>query len=157
MESTPTEESTDVSLPHTEYTLRAEVAGGLGPQSVLDSSTNPPLVSKLHYDFVSWLGDDIVGAFPCSIVTEALAEAITGAEIDEVIVTKNPHFERFFPDTAAILPEWKWLRPTGEPHESDIWQDEQGILIVSERALKVMRKFSLENCRIGTYGESEFA
>ena len=162
MESTPTEESTDVSLPHAEYTLRAEVAGGLGPQSVLDSSTNPPAVSKLHYDFVSWLGDDIVAAFPCSIVTEPLGKAIvdeelTGVELDEVIVTKNPHFERFFPDTAAVLPEWKWLRPTGEPHDSDFWQDEQGILIVSERALKVMRKFSLENCRIGTYGESEFA
>jgi hypothetical protein len=162
MESPAPDESTDASPSPAEYTLRAEVAGGLGPQSVLDTATSPPVVSRLQYDFVSWLGDDIVAAFPCSIVTSVLAEAIvdeglSGAEIDEVIVTKNPHFERFFPDTAAILPEWKWLRPTGEPHESDFWQDEQGILVVSERALKLMRKFSLENCRIGTYGESEFA
>lgn len=162
MESPSPDESTDAQPPRAEYTLRAEVAGGLGPQSVLDTTTTPPVVSRLHYDFVSWLGDDIVAAFPCSIVTNALAQAIvdeglSGAQIDEVIVTKNPHFERFFPDTAAILPEWKWLRPTGEPHESDFWQDEQGILIVSESALKLMRKFSLENCRIGTYGESEFA
>ena len=129
---------------------------------MLDSSTNPPVVSRLHYDFVSWLGDDIIASFPCSIVTEPLAKAIvdeglTGAEIDEVTITKNPHFERFFSDTAALLPEWKWLRPTGQPHESDFWQDDQGILIVSERALKLLRKFSLENCRIGKYGESEFA
>jgi hypothetical protein len=164
LESPPPDETEngDPTHPRTEYTLRAEVAGGLGPQSVLDSSTTPPVVSRLHYDFVSWLGDDIVASFPCNLVTEALAKAIvdeglTGAQIDEVTVTKNPQFERFFPDTVASLPEWKWLRPTGQPHDSDFWQDDQGILIVSERALKLLRKFSLENCRIGTYGESEFA
>jgi hypothetical protein len=162
LESPAPDETNNDSRPRTEYTLRAEVAGGLGTQTVLDSSVNPPVVSRLHYDFVSWLGDDIVAAFPCSIVTTGLAKAIadeglTGAQIDEVTVTKNPHFERFFPDTAAILPEWRWLRPTGQPHDSDFWQDAQGILIVSERALNLMRKFSLENCRIGTYGDSEFA
>ncbi|HET6311576.1 MAG TPA: hypothetical protein VFH00_11315 [Candidatus Nitrosotalea sp.] len=162
MGSPSPDENNDAPLSRTEYTLRAEVAGGLGPQSVLDSSTNPPAVSVLHYDFVSWLGDDIVASFPCSIVTEALAKAIadeglTGAQIDEVIVTKNPQFEHFFPDIAALLPEWKWLRPTGQPHDSDFWQDEQGILIVSDRALNLLRKFSLENCRIGTYGDSAFA
>jgi hypothetical protein len=162
LESHKPDENDEVALPGAEYTLRAEVAGALGPQSVLDTSTNPPVVSRLHYDFVSWLGDDIVASFPCNIVTEALATAIveeglTGADIDEVVVTKNPHFERFFPDTVALLPEWKWLRPTGQPHHSDFWQDEQGVLIVSERALKLLRKFSLENCRIGKYGESEFA
>jgi len=166
LESPPPDETEtengDPTRPRTEYTLRAEVAGGLGPQSVVDSSTHPPVVSRLHYDFVSWLGDDIVATFPCNLVTEALAKAIvdeglTGAQIDHVTVTKNPQFERFFPDTVASLPEWKWLRPTGQPHESDFWQDDQGILIVSERALKLLRKFSLENCRIGTYGESEFA
>jgi hypothetical protein len=161
VESPTPEESTDAPLPTAEYTLRAEVAGGLGPQTVLDSSTNPPVVSRLHYDFASWLGDDIVASFPCTIVTTTLAAAIaeeglTGAQIDDVIVTKNPQFEHFFPDIAATLPDWKWLRPTGKAHESDFWQDEQGILIVSDRALNLMRKFSLENCRIGTAGESEF-
>ena len=72
VESASAEEKNDAMLPRTEYTLRAEVAGGLGPQSVLDSSTNPPVVSVLHYDFVSWLGDDIVASFPCSIVTSVL-------------------------------------------------------------------------------------
>jgi hypothetical protein len=161
VESLSSDETDGDSIPGSEYTLRAEVAGALGPQSVLDTSTNPPVVSRLHYDFVSWLGDDILASFPCTIVTEALAKAIAdeglvGAEMDDVIVTKNPHFERFFEDTAAVLPEWRWLRPTGEPHESDFWQDDQGILIVSERALNLLRKFSLENCRIGKYGDSEF-
>ena len=161
MESPSPDEDTDAPGPGTEYTLRAEVAGGLGAESVVDTSTTPPVVSRLHIDFVSWLGDDIVASFPCIIVTEALAQAIvdeglTGAEFDEVTITKNPHFERFFEDTAAQLPAWKWLRPTGQPHESDFWQDDQGILIVSEHALKLLRKFSLENCRIGKYGESEF-
>jgi hypothetical protein len=161
LESPSPDEDNGARVTAIEYTLRAEVAGGLGPQSELDSSTNPPVVSRLHIDFVSWLGDDIVASFPCSIVTEALAQAIveeglTGAEFDDVTITKNPHFERFFADTAALLPQWKWLRPTGQPHDSDFWQDDQGILIVSDRALKVLRRFSLENSRIGKYGESEF-
>ena len=161
METPSPDEKNGTPHPLAEYTLRAEVAGGLGPQSVVDSTTNPPVVSRLHYDFVSWLGDDIVATFPCNIVTAALAEAIvdeglTGAQLDEVTITKNPHFERFFPETAALLPEWRWLRPSGQPHDSDFWQDDQGILIVSDRALNLLRKFSLENCRIGKYGDSEF-
>jgi hypothetical protein len=136
------------------YTLRPEVAGGFGPQSELDTSKHPPVVNRLHYEFAGWLGDDIVATFPSSIVTEELARAIaneglTGVQFDDVIVTKDPQFERFFPDQAAALPAWRWLRPVGKPRTSDFWQDDKGILYVSDRALNLLRKFHLENGRIG--------
>ena len=62
--------------------------------------------------FEGWYGDDIVATFPVTIVTDALANAIlehalTGAEFDDVIVTKNPQFEEFFPTEAAAWPKWR--------------------------------------------------
>jgi len=141
----------------TAYTLRPEVAGGFGPQSELDTSKHPPVVNRLHYEFAGWLGDDIVATFPSSIVTEELAQAIakeglTGVQFGDVVVTKDPQFERFFPDQAAALPKWRWLRPVGKPHVSDFWQDEKGILYVSERALNLLRRFNLQHGRIGEVG-----
>jgi hypothetical protein len=136
-----------------EYSLHPEVAGGFGEESVLDTSKHPPVVSRLHYQFEGWDGDDIVGTFPVTIVTDALANAIldhglTGAEFEDVIVTKDPRFEMFFPAEAATLPNWRWLRPVGGPHAADFWQMESGDLVVSDRALRLLRQFHLNHAEI---------
>jgi hypothetical protein len=133
--------------------LRPEVAGGFGEESVLDASRHPPVVDRLHYEFAGWDGDDIVATFPVTIVTDALAKAImehglTGAEFDDVIVTKDPQFETFFPTEAAALPRWRWLRPVGRPHAADFWQKENGELVVSDRALRLLRQFHLNHAEI---------
>lgn len=131
-----------------EYKLSPEVAGGLGPQSELDTSVHPPVVKRLHYEFAGWMGDDIVETFPAFIVTEALADAIcasqlSGVILGDVIVTKDPQFEEFFPEVASSLPHWRWLQPVGTPHESDVWQDDNGQLVLSERALTLFRNFRI--------------
>jgi len=99
------------------------------------------------------MGDDIVETFPTYIVTATLTEAIgtsrlSGARIDDVIVTKNPQFEEFFPDMALSLPRWYWLRPVGDPRDSDFWQDEAGRLVVSENALDLLRRFNISNAEV---------
>ena len=68
---------------------------------MLDTTKHPPVVSRLHYEFEGWDGDDIVATFPVTIVTDALANAIlehalTGAEFDDVIVTKDPQLRGRF-------------------------------------------------------------
>ena len=136
-----------------EYSLHPEVAGGFGEESVLDTSKHPPVVSRLHYQFEGWDGDDIVASFPVTIVTDALANAIlehglTGAEFDDVIVTKDPQFEMLFPAEAAALSNWRWLRPVGRPHAADFWQMESGDLVVSDRALRLLRQFHLNHAEI---------
>jgi hypothetical protein len=136
-----------------EYSLSPEVAGDFGEESVLDTTKHPPVVSRLHYEFEGWDGDDIVATFPVTIVTDALAKAIvehglTGAKLDDVIVTKDPQFEMFFPTEAAALPKWKWLRPVGRPHAADFWQKENGELIVSDKALRLLRQFHLDHAEI---------
>lgn len=136
-----------------EYRLEPEVAGGWGRDTVADTHQHPPIVSRLHYDFARWSGDDIVQSFPVFLVSEQLAqaieqEALLGVLFDNVKVTKDPQFERFFPDTAASLPSWRWLRPTGEPHTGDFWQRPDGNLVISERALMVIRRFKVDHCEV---------
>src|SRR5437870_3724604 len=64
------------------YYVEPEVAGRLGPNSVLDTTVHPPVVSRLEYEFSDWLGDGIVETFPCYIVTEDLAGKISDAALD---------------------------------------------------------------------------
>lgn len=61
------------------YYVEPEVAGELGPGSVVDSSVHPPVVSRLEYVFTDWLGDCIVETFPCYIVTADAADSINAA------------------------------------------------------------------------------
>ncbi len=65
-----------------------------------------------------------------------------------MIVTKDPQFEMFFPVAPAALPTWRWLRPVGQPHATDFWQDEKGDLMISERALRLLRQFRLNHADI---------
>lgn len=136
-----------------EYLVEPEVAGGLGDQSEVDGSRHPPIVRRLHYVFSGWLGDEIVETFPSFIVTARLADAIVAAELvgvhfDDVVVSKDPQFERFFPEIASKMPEWRWLRPSGQPHASDFWQRPDGRLVVSERGLDLLRRFNLNHAEV---------
>lgn len=42
------------------YSLEPEVAGSLGPGTVMDTAVHPPRVHKLHYESDGWSGDDIL-------------------------------------------------------------------------------------------------
>jgi hypothetical protein len=42
------------------FYVEPEVAGGLGERTVMDRSTHPPVVKRLHYQLEGWLGDAIL-------------------------------------------------------------------------------------------------
>ena len=135
------------------YLLRPEVAGGMGPSTELDATVHPPMVRRLHYEFAGWLGNDIAETFPCIIVTERLGDALVrsgvmGFELDDVLVTKDPQFEELFPEEAAALPAWRWLRLDAVAGGGDMWQDAAASLHVNEKALTVLRAFRLEACEV---------
>ncbi len=57
------------------YRIEPAVSGELGLASELDYSTPPPYaVTKLVYEFSVWLGDDLLTADLCYIVTERLRD-----------------------------------------------------------------------------------
>jgi hypothetical protein len=157
------------------YIVEPEVAGGWGEATVADRSVNPPLVSKLEYEFHGWLGDDLLRTTPCYIVTERLAIALersgmTGFSFDDVLITRSEEFEEAesFRPTPRELPEFRWLKIHGLAGLDDFGIDNtlrqrektailrrrgpaapswtgHYRLVVSERALELLRQFSIRN------------
>jgi hypothetical protein len=134
--------------------LSPEVAGDLGHNTVMDTGASGLRVDHLHYEFNTWLGDDLIEAFPCFIVSAHLKETIelaglTGMVFDSAEVSTTQVFEDLYP--ARRLPVFYWLKVTGKPGVTDFGLTPDARLVVSERALAALRKHSLRNCDIGDY------
>lgn len=134
------------------YELAPEVAGHFGSDTVLDRSTHPPIVRSLHYVFDGWLGDELLTAFPCFIVTEHLRRLIenasaTGCNFEPVQVSRSELFEELHADRK--LPEFSRLVIHGLAQQDDFGTTATGgSLIVSDRLLQVMRGAQLNQCDI---------
>ena len=133
------------------FLLEPEVAGELGAETKLDSSTHPPRVSELHYELSGWLGDDILESFPCYLVSERCAAALgaaglSGYELDSVIVTASETFRELY--DYHSLPKFHWFRPNGKAGVDDFWLAPDNRLAVSETALAVLRAFKLDHCDV---------
>jgi hypothetical protein len=124
------------------FTVEPEVAGWMGDHTILDSTPHPPRVEKLHYEFQGWMGDAIVAAFPCFIVTcEAKcaleAAGFTGVEFADAEISVNEDFYRLHPGTT--LPNFVWLKPFGKAGVDDLGVEPNGTLVVSRRVLDALR------------------
>ncbi|MGH7868849.1 MAG: hypothetical protein ACREP9_14760 [Candidatus Dormibacteraceae bacterium] len=132
------------------FIVEPEVAGELGPGTVFDRTSLTVKVIRLEYQFFGWLGDSIVESTPCFIVTETLATAIvaaglTGAEFDEVKVSVSPEGEELIEQP---LPRWKWLQLTGRACQNDLGLSDDSRLVVSERALVVLRQHEFTDAEV---------
>lgn len=133
------------------YTLEPEVAGGLGAGTVMDTTVHPPRVTRLHYEVEDWLGDDLVESFPCFLVSAPLAARLTAAGLGSfalrgVTVTTTPEADEQLGDGA--LPEFQWLDVTGVAGRDDVGVTPNGQLVVSDKALALLREFTVDNCDV---------
>jgi hypothetical protein len=133
------------------YIVEPEVAGDLGDDTELDSSVHPPLVTRLHYEFEVWLGDALLESFPCFIVTEAARSAIeatqlTGARFEDLKVTTSDVFDEMYPQRK--LPKFSWLQIEGMKGKDDFSLMPDGRLVVSEKALAVLRKLGISHAEV---------
>ncbi|MEV6527554.1 hypothetical protein AB0M43_37075 [Longispora sp. NPDC051575] len=136
------------------HLLEPEVAGELGPGTVIDTTVHPPRVSVLEYVFTDWLGDDLLESFPCYLASERLADAIersdvTGYRFDHVDVSVSPEADELLED--ATLPAFRWLIATGTACVDDFGTTSKGEIVVSDRALELLRSFTIDNCDVGAY------
>ncbi|MDY7228976.1 hypothetical protein [Hyalangium rubrum] len=139
------------------WVVSPEVAGELGDNTVMDSSVHPPRVSRLHHRFEGWLGDELLEVFPCFLVTAALGKSLeearlVGFSLDEVEVSVSPEFQELFP--GRTLPEFRWLKITGENRDADFWLTPDHRLEISNRAREVLRKFTLAHAELEAAGSS---
>ena len=134
--------------------IEPEVAGELGNETILDNTTHPPLVKKLHFLFQGWLGDDFIECFPIYIVTERLFNEIetsklTGVIFDEVKVTTSDEFKSMYPHVQ--LPTFIWMKVIGETNNADFSIATDLRLLISEKALDVLRKFKIADAIISDF------
>ncbi|THV30171.1 hypothetical protein [Glycomyces paridis] len=134
------------------YLLGPEVAGELGDDTVMDASAHPPTVSRLQYVVQDWLGDEILESTPCFIVTDHLAGLIEGAgltgyRLAEADVVLGEDAEELA-GGPIDLPKFQWLQLPGRAGSDDFGASANGSLVVSERALDVLRQGALNNCDI---------
>jgi hypothetical protein len=136
------------------YTLAPEVAGELGDDTEMDTTVHPPVVTHLHYEFSDWLGDDLVESFPCFLITaergeEAASAGLSGFVLADLETSVSPEAEELL--DGQQLPPFRWLQLTGQPGTDDFGQTAQARLVVSRRALDLLRRGALENCDVEDY------
>jgi hypothetical protein len=136
------------------YYIEPEVSGGLGENTIADTSVHPPLVKQLHYQFDGWLGDDLLESFPCYIITERLMMEIekanlSGYKIDNVEVSKSDQFKEIYPDKE--LPNFYWLRADGVAGSDDFGIASDGRLVVSEKAMSILKTFKIDQADVESY------
>ncbi|OWV65360.1 hypothetical protein ATY76_19080 [Rhizobium sp. R339] len=133
------------------FYMEPEVSGSLGDRTIVDRSVHPPIINELHYEMEGWLGDAILESFPAFIVTEQakrglLSAAVTGASFAKVDVTASETFRELYP--SREIPPFAWLKPVGRAAHDDFGTVSNGRLVVSERALEVLRKFGVANALV---------
>ena len=138
----------------THYVVEAEVAGGLGNRTELDTTSNPPIVHRLHYEFDGWLGDPLVESFPCFLIEKEAAgdleaNGLTGVSLDAADVSRSDQFAELYP--GRLLPKFLWLKPTGIVAKDDVSQLPDGRLVLSERALDILKKHGLAHALIDIF------
>jgi hypothetical protein len=138
------------------HVLEPEVAGGLGPNTLMDRSVHPPIVSQLHYVFDGWLGDELLESFPCYLVTEELADRIrsrqlTGVEFGNVEVSVSPKFREI--KGRQDLPAFRWLKPVGVAGKDDFGIGSDSRLVVSDEALAAIRAHNPRGLNVSRYDE----
>jgi len=146
------------------YSLLPEVPGTAGSRSVCsDWDARPLQLEKVHYELDMFQEDDVICTHGAYLVTARLAKALResqlkGFEIREAEVTTSHKFAEWHevPGTETYieniqLPEFVWLKIEGRAGIDDfglIDSPDFDPLIVSERALKVLASFTLNECEI---------
>ena len=97
------------------------------------------------------MGDDLIESFPYFGVTArmgiALSQArLTGFRLNEMEVEVGYPMNELYP--GATLPEFKWLVIEGEAYKSDFGMNDELALVVSDRALSVLRQGKLAHCDV---------
>jgi hypothetical protein len=147
------------------FQLNPQLVGSLGDETVHDGWSDRPLkIHKFQLWLKKWPEDDLVEADMYGYAgSPRLADAIknnqlTGIEFDHVDVIEEEQFYIHKNDhPGEAVPELLWFKFTGQ-----IAVDDFGLLqgprsyplVVSERALELLKSFSLNKCNIKDVDQS---
>ena len=138
------------------FLVEPEVAGGIGPESVVDTTKHPPVVTKLHYQFDGWLGDVLIESFPVFIITEDGREVLeryrlSGMTFEIVATSRSQLFMDLHP--GRVLPAFHWMKVHGQIGRDDFALADDARLVMSHRALSLLRDLGLEHAVVKKFAE----
>lgn len=138
------------------YELQPDPVGEHGENLALDESVHPPRVTHLHIEIDNWVGDDLAESYPCYVVTEGLAQALNNAgigayQLREAEVTMADEGRELIDELGLSEPKFQWLDVSGTACEDDIGTTAGARLVVSDRALELLRQFRLDRCDVEEY------
>lgn len=140
------------------YKLEPEVAGEIGKKSkLIHEEGRVKEVVSLEYEFHGWLGDELLTATPCFIITRKLKNDIiknnlTGFQMEKIKISFSQEYLEL--GGSIFLPKFVRLRPLESYEENrkhlikDFYYNAYKDLVVSERALNVIRVHKLDSCII---------
>ena len=136
------------------FFVEPEVAGGLGSRTKMDVGVHPPVIHSLHYELQGWLGDVLLESFPAFVLTQDVAQALvqaklTGMDFSDVEITKGEQFDELYPGRA--VPKFFWLKPRGTLAVDDFSCYPDGRLVVSGRALELLKTAGISNASVEPY------
>jgi hypothetical protein len=134
------------------YVLKPAIPGDIYSSSG-DWRAHPPIIEKLHYEIDLPLDDAIIAHFPVWVVTAAAksaieAAALSGASFDDVQISESANYEALWADRK--LPQYAWLKVHGKAGHDDFGTRESK-LVVSDRALKLLRTLGIPNAGVEAY------
>lgn len=146
------------------YSILPEVPGTAGNRSVCnDWNARPLQLEKVHYELEMFPEDAIICTNGAYLVTRELAESfrmakLKGFEIHSAEVTTGEKFAQWHgsPETETYLekvqiPDFVWLKVVGSPGIDDfglIESQDLDPLIISEKALAILRTFQVQDCEV---------
>lgn len=149
------------------YALGAEAAGDFGVNTVRGPvSDRPPKVSYFHFQFERYPHDDLLEALATYICTTRLAEALranklTGFDIGDVEISFDEQFHIWAElHKGEQIPEYVWLKVTGRPGIDDFGMVQGPCkfpLVISDKAMRVLKQFKLSFCDIENYKGQELS
>lgn len=133
------------------YRLLPQVAGELGAETLLDSSTHPPTVHRLDYVLDVPDADDLIQAFPVFLVSTDLGERmesarLTGFALDAASVRASANYRDVYGE--APHRQYLWMKVERTSPGADLWLDSEYQLCVTDRAFNILEHAKLTGCLV---------
>jgi hypothetical protein len=144
------------------YKLNPECPGGLGNDAiVIDRDAAIWQLSKFQIVLERFPQDDLIESMLAgTAVTEKLAHALmqsdlNGFELAPMEVVPGDQLFLSLEERQKRLPQLSWLKIVGLCGINDFGTSTQAMTVVSEKALKLLKQFKLDNCDIEQWAETE--
>jgi hypothetical protein len=129
------------------YKVKPECCGWFGRRTLYagELETCPPTIYRLEYEFRSWPADHLLEVNCQFIATQelinalsALSPKVSGVHYEAVTATNTLEMRRERP--GVEMPEYKWMKVTGQAGRDDFFVAKDHHLVISERILAAIEK-----------------